>query len=245
MTRTWMDMTPSDWLEMAYGDVLRTPASELMGNVYYARPRAGGGPTWTMPAPPPFPVPPPMRGPRWGGRLRFQRDQRHQHGCGCGCHDAPCPRCNDDPCQCACCIGDVDFAVYTRVGEQRVIPIVVENERRRDKDIKVELSTWSTRSGKPAPVETLDLDPREFTLGPCEQRKLTLIVRVRADDEKNQAGQANRKEGERQLPDVDDCVVAIADLRLEGCDHRPIRIALAILPRDCDPYTVTCGCGCC
>jgi hypothetical protein len=36
-----------------------------------------------------------------------------------------------------------------------------------------------------------------------------------------------------------------ADLRVEGCDTRPIRIALALLPRDCNAYEIDCGCGCC
>ena len=48
-----------------------------------------------------------------------------------------------------------------------------------------------------------------------------------------------------RLADVDDCHVAIADLRLQGCDHRPIRIAVAVLPRACARYEATCGCGCC
>jgi hypothetical protein len=128
--------------------------------------------------------------------------------------------------------------VYARVGEERVIPIVVQNERRREKTIKLDLSDWSTRGGNPAGVTTALLEPREFTLEPCAERTVTLAVKVGAD-------QAATAKGEGRQPDVDDCTVAIADLRLEGCDHRPLRIAIAVLPRDCDPYTVTCGCGCC
>jgi hypothetical protein len=157
--------------------------------------------------------------------------------------------------------------VYARVGEQRVIPIVVENERRREKDITLELSKWTTRGGKPAPVETRLLDPREFTLAPCAEQKITLVVDVRElqpADQSSQPESPNQPKGRGRaaaaaagatevieiprgikLPDVDDCVVAIADLRLEGCDHRPLRIAVAVLPRDCDPYTVSCGCSCC
>ncbi len=46
--------------------------------------------------------------------------------------------------------------------------------------------------------------------------------------------------------DVDDCLVAVADLRVEGCDIRcPIGIGVVLLPRDCDTFDLTCGCGCC
>jgi hypothetical protein len=49
----------------------------------------------------------------------------------------------------------------------------------------------------------------------------------------------------RRVPDVDDCLVAVADLRIQGCDTRPLRIAVAILPRDCNRYEVHCGDRCC
>jgi len=32
---------------------------------------------------------------------------------------------------------------------------------------------------------------------------------------------------------------------VEGCEMRPVRIALALLPRDCADYKVDCGCSCC
>ena len=48
-----------------------------------------------------------------------------------------------------------------------------------------------------------------------------------------------------RLPDVDECTVLYADLRVEGCGIRPIRIALALLPRDCYAYEAECDCGCC
>jgi hypothetical protein len=47
------------------------------------------------------------------------------------------------------------------------------------------------------------------------------------------------------LPDVNDCLVAVGDLRVDGCDIRPVRIAVAILPRDCSAYQIECGCCCC
>src|ERR1700732_2304187 len=38
----------------------------------------------------------------------------------CGCKA-------EDPCQCTCCIVDADVVVYGYNGEQRVIPLLVEN----------------------------------------------------------------------------------------------------------------------
>jgi hypothetical protein len=39
--------------------------------------------------------------------------------------------------------------------------------------------------------------------------------------------------------------VAYATLRAEGCLVRPVVIAVAVLPDDCDAYRRPCGCGCC
>jgi hypothetical protein len=50
---------------------------------------------------------------------------------------------------------------------------------------------------------------------------------------------------DRRVPDVEHCEVFYADLRIEGCDQRPVRLALVLLPRDCEAHPVDCGCGCC
>ena len=50
---------------------------------------------------------------------------------------------------------------------------------------------------------------------------------------------------QRVLPDVTTCAVSYADLQIKGCDLRSVRIAVAVLPRDCDAYKVDCACGCC
>ena len=81
--------------------------------------------------------------------------------------------------------------------------------------------------------------PSDFTIGPCAQHDATLFVDISGEqDQKDQTGRTG-------APDVDDCLVAVGDLRVDGCDIRPIRIAVAVVPRDCDPYEVECGCGCC
>ena len=45
--------------------------------------------------------------------------------------------------------------------------------------------------------------------------------------------------------DLDQCLVVYADLRLKGCAIRRIRIAVAVLPRECGAYKGDCGCECC
>jgi hypothetical protein len=246
----WMDATRSDWMNRTSGlwnksfsEMINATPTDWWAMVYgpgTGMPSAGMSSAWTSAT---------AQGQRrrgWDGRECDEDTERwqthHHHGC---------RRCGSDPCQCACCIGDVDFAVYSRLGEQRVIPIVLENERRRDKQITLELSGWTTRGGNVAPVETVLLEPKAFTLATCGEQKITLVVKVAASDGRN-TGEPNPPQqpgggdtGRTSQPDVDNCLVATADLRLVGCDHRPLRIAVAVLPRDCDPYTVPCGCTCC
>ena len=112
--------------------------------------------------------------------------------------------------------------------------------RNCETQITLELSNWTSKGGKESPVSTVVLTPTTFTLAPCEEKEIVLVVKV------GDLGQPGNDNPDRtRVPDVDDCVVAVADLRLEGCDHRPLRIAIAILPRTCDPYRVECGCSCC
>jgi hypothetical protein len=195
--------------------------------------------------------------PRHEYRREWEEDyepkkKHHRHECG---------RCGRDECECYCCIGDVDLVIYARAGEQRVIQIVLENERHRDKEVTLELSNWTTRSGKPAPVDTVFLEPKALTIPACGEQNVTLVVKIggalqtganpQQPGAPNQPGTSDQPVpsdqpgAERRIPDVDECLTATADLRLVGCDHRPLRIAVAILPRDCDPYRVSCGCTCC
>ena len=229
-----MDVTPSEWLDRSYGDLMRRKPSDWLSS-YRDLMRTSPSDWWATIY---------GSGPGLGTTTPTRAGKGRHHGPGCECHEDRCCRgCAPDSCECYCCIGDVDLAVYSRLGEQRVIPIVVENERRRDKQITLELSAWTTRGGNPAPVDTVLLEPRAFTLSSCGEQKVTLVVKTRGEHGDPNTGQA--PQGERVSPDVDNCLVATADLRLVGCDHRPMRVAIAILPRDCDPYTVTCGCTCC
>jgi hypothetical protein len=179
-------------------------------------------------------------GPRGGQYWGWQGGLQAPGTCGkCGgrgCEECcwPCAPC--DPCHCRCCISDADLLIYSRLGERRVVPLRIENRWRRERDIKLELSGWTTHGGKAGPI-TAALEPpgSTFKLGPCAVRFVTLVVETPPGE---------RGEGDR-LIDVDDCVVYYADLRVEGCDIRPIRIALALLPRDCRAYDIACRCSCC
>lgn len=239
------------------------------------------------------------------------RDDCHPscgYDCDCDCcapsgdyhYDCDCcaPRCGPDPCHCACCVGDVDLVVYSRVGESRVVPINIANLRKRERDIELELSEFATKGGSPTPVTGTVVGPTKFTLGPCSEHQTVVVVRVgqpgAADptdptpatspgvtahptpdfadlskaelveaaraatisgasrmtkdelvSELRVIGSVERDRPARDLRDVDDCHVAVADLRVQGCDTRPIRVAVAVLPRDCGPYEVRCDCGCC
>jgi hypothetical protein len=160
--------------------------------------------------------------------------KRHHRG-ECECED--CRDCERDDCFCRCCIGDADLVVYARLGERRVVPIVIENERRREKTIHLDFSGFKSRGGDPAGI-TSTLTPNEdFTLPPCAERPVVLVIEIPATGFSTSANEART--------DVDECRVLYGDLRVEGCDIRPVRIALAILPRDCDAYEIECGCSCC
>ncbi len=196
----------------------------------------------------------------------------HGHGCDCGCCDCCdcCDCCNcgcccyEDPCHCRCCIVDADLVVYARLGEQRVVPLTVENRWRRERQIKMELGEFTRRGGGKAPVTAKLMPPApEFELGPCAQQDVVMVFTTNIGsfiDSGAKTAKARKAEAEivtfdryvvdtkdelRRLPDVDDCEVYYADLKVEGCDLRPIRIALAVLPRDCSSYDIECRCRCC
>lgn len=167
-----------------------------------------------------------------------------------GSHDA-CAGCAPDTCHCDCCVYDADLVVNTRLYERRIVPIRVSNERTRERTITLDLSDFRTSGGTPAPVAGSIVTRTEFTLGACEHEDVLLALTVGAEatgmseNIRYAKAEAMAKVDEADVRDVDDCLVAYADLRIQGCDVRPVRIAVAILPRDCDAYEVHCSCGCC
>jgi len=178
-------------------------------------------------------------------------DQRHDRGCDQphdrGCEQQhECGTCGRDNCHCRCCVVDADLVIYVRAGERRIVPLLIDNDRRRERHIRLELSDFTSKGGSHTSVTSRLLSPEEFTLAPCQEREVVLeiaVASVAASESKAAAG--DTKESDERLLDIDDCAVAYADLRIVGCDNRPIRIAVAALPRDCDAYHVGCACGCC
>jgi hypothetical protein len=173
-----------------------------------------------------------------------QRRHEHAHHEGCGCS-----RCAPDRCSCKCCVTDADLVVETRVGERRVVTLIVENHWRRERDIELELSSW-TKTLHGVEVKADILGPTAFKLPPCGEVQVVLGVTISpSKGEATSDAAVNNPdrgaEGRDEIPDVAGCAVSYADLRIKGCDLRSIRIAVAVLPRDCDAYVVDCACGCC
>jgi hypothetical protein len=165
--------------------------------------------------------------------MRAARDRAQKHGCGCGCG---CGCGKQDDCHCSCCIVDADVVVYAHLGERRIATFSIENETRREKDIRVVLGEFTTRAGKPAPIKGMLEPPTEFKLGPCASQSIVTVIETGSLDSSNTEG----------MTDVEDCTVYYSDLRVDGCEMRPLRLAVAILPRDCGAYKIRCrSCGCC
>ncbi len=116
----------------------------------------------------------------------------------------------------------------------------IENTRAREREIGLSLSEFATSGGSPTPVAVRLHGDTTFTLEPCAEREVLLLVAV---DGLDQPG--DRKGEPKGMTDVDDCHVAVGDLRIAGSDVRPVRIAVAVLPRHCGPYEIECGCVCC
>lgn len=224
-----------DWLDAVYGPFLR-----------------GVGELWTR-----------ALDPRSWPRLDGRRD-----GCCGACgqqHDA-C-----DPCACEVC--DADVAVMAYPGELRVFPITVENTRSHERTITAEISGWVSSKGDRAEWPTR-VTPNRFTLGPCAEKTIAVRVHlVELDDRPDKDDKADKAEradsvdasGVRAQPLTSalaapqpvrpapapapalpaGCVVYYADLRLAGCEVRPIRLAVALLPANCGAHHARCGCGCC
>jgi hypothetical protein len=157
----------------------------------------------------------------WQSSMRPSKHRAHGD---CGCDDA-----------CSCCVPDAEIVVHARAGERRIVPFELANHTRREKEVRVATGDWTHCSGPELRVET-DLDaPENFTLEPCASRVVRMAITIAA------AEQGVRKMG---TGDVDACASAYTDVRFEGC-ARPIRVAVVVHPSACDPYEVTCDCGCC
>lgn len=148
-------------------------------------------------------------------------------------------RCDDrGDCHCDCCVGDTDVLVHARVGETRRISITLENDTRRERPVKLELGSFVTAGGRDLGWQA-HLSETEFTLPPCGERTVSLVVNLGRPDLGTDRAEV------RQSGLLDRCEVGYATVRAEGCLTRPIVIAVAVLPDDCDSYRRPCGCDCC
>lgn len=178
---------------------------------------------------------------------------RTDHDCGCGGAD----------CHCECCVCDADVLVHARCNEIRRMPVTFENDTRRERAVKLELEQFVTAGGRQLGWNA-KLSETEFTLPPCGEHTVSILVQVRCDafggekptEEKPGGNQPAGAAVDRvnlssdaaantRLGSVDRCEVAYATLRADGCLIRPIVVAVAVLPDDCDAYRRPCGCGCC
>jgi hypothetical protein len=153
----------------------------------------------------------------------------------CGCHGDH----HDHDCHCSCCIRGADAVEYVHCGEQRLIPLLFENDTRRERDVKLELGGFATASGQDLGWQA-GFSESAFKLPPCGRH--TVLLNVSVDCGK--FGGGGDAAGNR-LPSVDECKVGYATVRAEGCSVRPLVVAVAVLPNDCGAHKAPCGCGCC
>ena len=180
----------------------------------------------------------------------------HEHGRGHGhaddhAHGHAHTRCDCES-HCGCSIPEADIVLHARAGEERVIPFLLRNPWRREREVAVAVGAWHVCEGGRLEVRS-EVDAGEsLTLQPCENRVVRLGVRVQGicDDTKNAKGDSkgdpkNGPTDERRFGcDVESCASAYADVRFEGC-ARPQRVAVVVHPASCNAVELPCDCGCC
>ncbi len=207
-----------------------TDSASAYQDMFRTYPNAGGG-TATMP---------------------WSSTRHHGHGdCGCrgGCRD----------CHCECCVCDADVLVHVRCGELRRIPLTFDNDTRRDRPVTLELGKFLSAGGRDLGW-VAKLSETSFTLHPCDEHIVLLEVGILCGSGTNPppgtttppgttqpsaSGDATNRIDATRIGTVDRCEVGYATIRAEGCLTRPIVVAIAVLPDDCDAYHHPCGCDCC
>jgi hypothetical protein len=161
----------------------------------------------------------------------------HDCHCGCGCR-------GDCDCHCECCVCDADVLVHARCNETRRIPVTFENDTRREKPVKLTLEKFVSAGGKDLGWNG-QLSQAEFTLKPCDEQTVIVTVQVKCDSLGGGTPGTTDNPNNVRRGTIDRCEVGYATLRAEGCLVRPVVIAVAVLPDDCDAYRRPCSCGCC
>jgi hypothetical protein len=187
----------------------------------------------------------------WWESVQTSVPPRHrwweQADCGCGCDKQ---HHHEHDCHCSCCICEADAVEFVHCGERRLIPLLFENDTRRERDVKLELGAFATRGGQELGWQA-SFSESEFRLPPCGRKTIMLDVAVECGKlvrQPQQPGQPNVAEPNdvvNRLPSVDECKVGYATVRAEGCLVRPLVVAVAVLPNDCGAHKAGCGCGCC
>jgi hypothetical protein len=145
-----------------------------------------------------------------------------EHAHSCGCHDGGC----------GCTARDADLVIVARVGERRVIPLVLHNEWRRERPVTIGVSAFRPCDPCAEDVEiAVDTEPRgELVLAACSRTVVDIIVAL---PDKN-----------RDKMPLTRCTTMYGDISTDGC-ARPVRLAVVVLPRECDAHEIDCcGCGC-
>jgi len=189
-------------------------------------------------------------------RHHHEHEHGREHGHGDDhAHGHAHTRCDCES-HCGCGIPDADIVLHARAGEERVIPFLLHNPWRREREVAVAVGAWHVCEGGRLEVRS-EVDAGEsLTLQPCENRVVRLGVRVQGicDDTKNTKGdtKGDPKGDTKNVPtderrfgcDVEFCSSAYADVRFEGC-ARPQRVAVVVHPASCNAVELPCDCGCC
>ena len=174
-----------------------------------------------------------------------------------------------DDCRCDCCIVDADYVVYARCFERRVVPIQIENDTRKVReDVTLEVSDVRSAGGRALPWKVTVRPASPLTLAPCSTTEIDLLVDIRCgDDSDDDRRRKPRRRGRRRRqkataaarrseaaatrgatsssPTSTTAKSGTSPIRVGGCLIRPIVVAIAVLPRDCDAYHAGCSCSCC
>ena len=78
----------------------------------------------------------------------------------------------------------VSAYLHVRGGETRVVPINIENHRKRERNISLDLGEFRTKGGSDSSVAGRLVTPSEFVLGPCAEHEAILVVQVGTGDAK-------------------------------------------------------------
>jgi hypothetical protein len=121
-------------------------------------------PTWPAPA---------QAGERGGHRDCHGCGQEHSHDH--GRRHAPCARG-----ACDCCVGDADLVVVTRLGESRIVPLVIGNEWRRERTVEVEVGEFAPSCHEDALVRVAaTVRPGgAITIAPCGRVEVGIQLRT-------------------------------------------------------------------